>query len=121
MLPVVGALKNVDEGVELVQGVTKRPGTRGHADHQADVQGLGLEQAKAQVRPGETVLTERPVQGHPGINRRADNQVVGADGRTRVVVESDRRPTGSYHKKRVEELQNAGIEVQTRPIPPRSK
>ena len=96
---------------------SKRPGTRGHPDHQADVNGPGRKQAEAQAGPGETVLTERPVQGHPGVNRRADNQVVGADGKTRVVVESERRPNGPYHKKRIEELEGRGIDVQTRPLP----
>jgi RHS repeat-associated protein len=98
-----------------------RPGTRGHPDHQADVNGPGRDQARDQARPGETVETEQPVQGHAGINRRADNQVIGADGRTRVVVESERRPNGPYHKKRVKELEEAGIEVQTRPLPNRAE
>ncbi len=35
---------------------SKRPGTRGHPDHQADVQGPGRAQAEAQAQPGETVL-----------------------------------------------------------------
>ena len=59
--------------------------------------------------------SEKPVEGRPGVNRRADNQVIGTDGRTRVVVESERRPGGIYHKKRVKELEAAGIEVHTRP------
>lgn len=99
-------------------GCGKRPGSLGRPDHKADVHGPGKAQAEGLAKPGETVLTERPVQGHPGINRRPDNQVVGPDGKTRVVVESERRPDGSYHKKRVDELEGAGIEVQTRPIPP---
>jgi RHS repeat-associated protein len=96
-----------------------RPGNRGHPDHQADVQGPGRAQTEAQAKHGETVLTEQPVQGYPGVNRRADNQIVGLDGKTRVVVESERRPNGTYHKKRIEQLEAAGIEVQTRPIPPK--
>ena len=62
--------------------------------------------------------TEKPIEGHPDINRRADNQIVGADGRTRLTVESERRWNGSYHKDRVKELEEAGIEVQTRFVPP---
>ena len=58
---------------------------------------------------------EKAIKGHTGINRRADNQVIGTDGKTRVVVESERRPGGSYHKKRVQELEAAGIEVHARP------
>jgi RHS repeat-associated protein len=93
----------------------KRPGNRGHADHQADVKGGGRDQAERLMRPGEELRSEKEVRGHPGINRRADNQIIGTDGRTRVVVESERRPGGAYHKRRVRELEAAGIEVHTRP------
>jgi len=93
----------------------KRPGNRGHGDHRADIEGAGNRQAERLKRPGETVDMEKPVKGHPGIRRNADNQIVGTDGKTRVVVESERRPGGSYHKKRVQELEAAGIEVITRP------
>ncbi|HRI64034.1 MAG TPA: hypothetical protein PK156_07340 [Polyangium sp.] len=94
---------------------TKRPGNQGHDDHKADVKGGGREQAERLAKPGEEVKTEEPVRGHPGVTRRPDNQVVGTDGKTRVVVESERRPNGPYHQKRVKELEAAGIEVQTRP------
>ena len=93
----------------------KRPGTRGHDDHRADVAGGGRDLAERLKRPGERVETEKPVLGHPGIRRNADNQLVGANDKTRLVVESERRPGGSYHKKRVQELEAAGIEVITRP------
>jgi hypothetical protein len=98
-----------------------RPGTRGHPDHQADVRGPGRAQAEAQARPGERVETESPVVGHPGVRRNADNQIIGVDGRTRLVVESERRPNGSYHKARVRELEACGIECQTRSLPQRQK
>jgi RHS repeat-associated protein len=95
--------------------VTKRPGTRGHPDHQRDVAGGGRQQAERQAGPGETVVSEGRVQGHPGVNRRADNQVIGEDGKTRLVVESERRPNGPYHQNRTKQLEGVGIEVQTRP------
>ena len=110
--------KQIDDFLETA---TKRPGTRGAPDHQADVNGPGRAQAEAAAQPGEKVLTERPIQGHPGVNRRADNQVIGKDDKTRLTVESERRPNGPYHKKRVEQLENNGIEVQTRPLPKRPK
>jgi RHS repeat-associated protein len=103
-------------GIKFYQGPS-RPGTLGRADHIADVRGPGLAQATALARPGELVLTEQAVRGFPGINRRPDNQIVGLDGRTRVVIESERRPTGSYHQRRVAQLEAAGIEVQTRRLP----
>jgi hypothetical protein len=111
------AKKAGEQGAEAVtEKLAKRPGTRGHPDHQADVQGPGRAQAQAQARPGETVLTEQPIQGHPGINRRLDNQIVGTDGKTRLDVETERR-FGPYHRKRVAEIEGAGIEVQIRPLP----
>jgi uncharacterized protein RhaS with RHS repeats len=91
-----------------------RPGSRGRPDHQRDVLGAGRQQAQAQARPGERVLTEQRVQGHPGVNRRPDNQIVDENGRTRLAVESERRPNGSYHQERVREYQDCGIECQTR-------
>lgn len=105
----------VAKGAKPGTNGTKRPGNRGHGDHQADVKGGGQKQAESLKRPGETVETEKLIEGHPGVTRRPDNQVVGTDGKTRVVVESERRPNGPYHKKRVKELEAAGIEVITRP------
>lgn len=99
----------------------RRPGTRGHPDHQADVEGPGRKQAEDQALPGETVLTEEWIRGYPGVRRRADNQVVGVNGRTRLTVESERRPNGSYHQRRVESLEDLDIMVQTRVLPPRPK
>jgi hypothetical protein len=96
-------------------GRRPRPGARGAADHQEDVRGAGRRQAEDQARPGEEARTERPVEGHPSLNRRPDNQVVGADGRTRVVVESERRPNGRYHRDREADYRRCGIECQTRP------
>jgi len=116
---ISGPLKSLRDKLDEALTPKKRPGTRGSPDHRADVEGPGADQARELARPGEEVRTERPVQGHPGINRRADNQVVDPEGKTRVVVESERRPDGSYHKKRVEELEGAGIEVHTRPLPPK--
>ena len=96
--------KVVDDVAGLQRGAAKarkgsprgppaqRPGNRGHPDHEADVKGAGLDQAKDLARPGEKVVSEQPVRSHPGINRRPDNQVIGTDGRTRAVVESERRP-----------------------------
>ncbi|WP_218135073.1 RHS repeat domain-containing protein [Parasphingopyxis algicola] len=101
---------------------TRRPpnphGSRGAPDHQADVSGPGFRQAQRQAGPGERVLTERRVQGHPSVNRRPDNQVIDRNGRTRLVVESERRPNSTYHRRRVEEYEACGIECQTRPLPP---
>ena len=96
-----------------------RPGTRGHQDHQDDVRGPGRLQAEAEARPGERVLTEERIQGHPGVNRRPDNQVVGTDGRTRVVVESERQPNGTYHRTREKQYSECGIDCQTRQLPRR--
>ncbi len=45
---------------------TKRPGTRGHFDHQADVKGGGNRQAEQLKRPGEKVEMEKPVRAFVG-------------------------------------------------------
>jgi RHS repeat-associated protein len=95
----------------------RRWGSRGRPDHQADVRGPGRAQAEAQAGPGEQVLTERAVQGHPDVARIPDNQVVGTDGRTRIVVESEQRPTGRRHRERQAEYECAGIDCQTRDLP----
>ena len=92
-----------------------RAGTLGKADHIADVRGAGRQHARSLRREGERVLTERPLEGFPGIRRRPDNQIVGTDGRTRVVIESERRPDGPYHRARIKQLECLGIEVITRP------
>ena len=104
--------------IRIGDPVSSRPGTRGRQDHQDDVRGPGRLQAETEARPGERVLTERRIQGHPGVNRRPDNQVVGTDGRTRLVVESERRPNGAYNQAREEQYRACGIECQTRPLPP---
>lgn len=124
VLSAVNFLMSLKQAKDLVRSIrgkyaAKRPGNRGYPDYQADVRGAGRAQAQRSARPGEFVITEQPIQGHPDINRRADNQVVDVTGKTRIVVESERRPTGSYHKERVKELQRRGIEVQTRELPRR--
>jgi RHS repeat-associated protein len=123
---IVGkGIQNAGTATRLAEGTAvpatqKAPpnpdGPRGAPDHVADVRGPGRDQALAQAKPGETVLTEQRVQGYPGLNRRPDNQIVGIDGKTRLTIESERRPNGAYHKKRVKEYKCAGIECQTRPL-----
>lgn len=96
-------------------------GARGAPDHRKDVECPGKKQAEALAQEGEFVLTEQSLQGYPGVNRRPDNQVVGKDGKTRIVIESERRPNGPYHKKRKKQMENLGIEVLERPLPPRKR
>lgn len=95
---------------------SSRPGSRGGPNHRRDVEGPGRRQAGAQARPGERVETERRVEGHPGLNRRPDNQIIGRDGKTRVAIESEGRPNGPYHRTREAEYRRHGIECQTRPL-----
>ena len=92
----IAAADTVSNAQKAVKGVqatprgppAKRPGTRGHDDHCADVEGGGNRQAIKLARPGEKVVSEGAIRGHTGINRRADNQIVGTNNRTRLVVES---------------------------------
>lgn len=108
-------------GVPVARRGNNPWGGRGAPDHSADVRGGGRAQAESEARAGETVLTEQRLQGHEGVNRRPDNQVVDANGRTRLVVETERNPSGTYHRRRVDEYSCHGIECQTRPLPPRQQ
>ena len=115
-----GADNVVDAG-RSARNAPNPHGSRGAPDHRADVEGPGRQQAEAQARPGETVLTEERIRGHPGVNRRPDNQIVGKDGRTRLVVESERRSRGTYHQRRQEQMKQCGIVCQTRELPHRQR
>ena len=115
--PIPGRIERAGRSERAPASGRPRPGSRGAADHQADVRGPGLQQAERQARPGERVADREPVVGHPGLNRRPDNQIVGTDGRTRLAVESERRPNGTYHRTREADYHRCGITCQTRNLP----
>ncbi len=76
-------------------------GQKGAPDHQKKVK-EEADKARAEAGPGETVLEGQKVQGIDS-NRRPDVQVVGADGKTKSIVEVERRPGSKRHKQRQEE------------------
>jgi hypothetical protein len=94
-------------------------GSKGDLDHQAGVD-RAVKDLDAQKGPGETVRRERKVQGHD-LNRKPDAQLIGANGKTRKVIEVERSPNSKYHKKRLEDYKRCGIECETRPIPRKAK
>lgn len=95
-------------------GGVGRPGSKGKPDHQAKVEEL-FEQAKREAAPGETVLRERRIQGHDS-RRNPDVQIVGTDGKTRKILEAERRPTHKRNKLRQAEYDKLGVAHETHPL-----
>jgi hypothetical protein len=94
-----------------------RPGSNGHPDHQQAVQDAA-EEASALAREGETVLTQARIR-HDGSTRIPDVQIVDANGKTRRVIEIERRPGHRYNQVREAEYEALGLEYETRVLSPR--
>ena len=92
----------------------RRPGSKGHPDHQAKVEQLG-EKARSEAAAGERVLQERRIQGHDS-GRIPDQQIVGADNKTRKVFEAERQPKSKRYKRKLEEFDELVIEHETSPL-----
>jgi len=67
---------------------------------------------RPQYRPGEQVLRERRAQGHES-RRIPDQQIVDVNGRTRKVLEAERRPSSQYHRDRLDEYFELGVDYET--------
>jgi RHS repeat-associated protein len=93
-------------------------GQKGAPDHQRAVE-EEADKARAAAGPGETVTQGTKIQVK-GSTRRPDVQTVGADGKTKSVVEVERRPNSARNKAREAEYDRLGIEHTTRPLPPKS-
>ena len=92
----------------------KRPGSKGHKDHQDKVNELE-DKAKGEATVGEKVLKEKKIN-HPDSNRNPDVQFVGKDGKTRMVFEAERKPKSKRNKKREKEYKDLGIEQETHKV-----
>ena len=90
------------------------PGSPGHPDHQRKVEELG-KKAQSEAKKGEQVLRESAIRGHNS-KRIPDQQIVGADGRTRKAYEAERLPNSQRHKDRIKEYDDLGIENETAPL-----
>ena len=92
---------------------------RGAPDHQEGVK-TEADKARAKAGPGETVVEGKKIQT-AGSNRQPDVQTVGADGKTKSVVEVERRPNSDRNKTRENEYDTLGVPHTTVPLPPRVK
>ena len=66
-----------------------------------------------EIQPKERVVREGQVKGLKS-SRRPDAQIVDKEGKTRKVGEVERKPNGTYNKKRTEEYNNLGVEYEER-------
>jgi len=98
----------------LTESEKKRPGSKGHPDHQEKVSELEAK-ARAEAGPGETVFRERQLQGHDS-TRIPDVQIVNEEGKARKVFEAERRPNSDRNLKREAEYNKLKIEHETHPV-----
>ena len=92
-------------------------GSKGAPDHQAGVK-EEADKARAAAGPGETVTEGKKIQV-AGSTRQPDVQTVGADGKTKSVVEVERRPGSARNKAREAEYNSLGVNHTTVPLPPK--
>jgi RHS repeat-associated protein len=107
-------------GVQTARGLTKpsqsktskkRPGSRGHPDHQTKVDKLE-QKALDEVESGEQVLREKKIRGHDS-KRIPDVQIVDDEGKARKVFEAERHPNRKRNLKREAEYEELGVEYET--------
>jgi RHS repeat-associated protein len=89
-------------------------GAGGKPDHVHMVEQL-VKKAEGELGPGETVLRERQLQGHPS-TRKPDVQIVDEAGKTRKVFEAERHPGRKRNIDREAEYDGLGIENETHPL-----
>jgi RHS repeat-associated protein len=96
---------------DVPNSVTNPFGSKGKPDHQAKVDELAA-RARGEAGPGETVLTERRIQGHAS-RRNPDVQIVDSEGKARKIFEAERHPTYKRNRMREQEYDNLGIQHET--------
>lgn len=89
-------------------------GSKGKPDHQQKVNDL-TKKAQQEVKPGETVVRERKIQGHDS-RRKPDVQIVDKNGKARKVFEAERKPTSKRNIKREQEYKNLKIDQETHKV-----
>jgi hypothetical protein len=107
----VKALNRADDAADATKATRNPFGSKGKPDHQAKVEELA-NKAKGEARPGEQVVRERKIQGHDS-TRKPDVQIVGPDGKTRKVLEAERRPNSPRNRTREEEYRKLKVEQET--------
>ncbi|WP_448721985.1 RHS repeat-associated core domain-containing protein [Acanthopleuribacter pedis] len=115
VIDVRQAASAADTASDTSKTVKKPPrnpyGSKGKPDHQKKVREL-QGKARSETKPGEQVLSERRIQGHPS-NRRPDVQILNKDGTTRKVFEAERKPNSKRNKNREKEYDDLSIEHET--------
>jgi len=117
---VSGAAPDAPPAAPAATGAKAPPnpnGSKGAPDHQAGVQ-EEADKARAAAGPGETVTEGKKIQV-AGSTRQPDVQTVGADGKTKSVVEVERRPGSARNKAREAEYNSLGVNHTTVPLPPK--
>ena len=110
---IAGASK-IEPASPQPDDVNKRPGSRGHPDHQRRVEDTA-EQARRE-NPNKRVVTERKIN-HEESNRRPDVQVVNPEtNRTERVYEVERNPNSRRNQEREAEYRRLGIPFETIPL-----
>lgn len=89
-------------------------GSKGKPDHQEKVREL-TKKAQSEAKEGETVLSEKKIQGHDS-NRKPDAQIVGEEGKTRKVSEAERRPESQRNQTREAEYRKLEVEQETHKV-----
>ena len=115
-------VKNARKGTDASPSGSATPGkqvsnpygSKGKPDHQSKIDELEG-RARSEAGEGETVLRERKIQGHDS-NRRPDVQIVDQEGKTRKVLEAERRPESSRNQKREQEYNQLGVEQETHKV-----
>lgn len=89
-------------------------GSKGKSDHQEKVKEL-TGKAQSEANSGERVLTEKKIQNQPS-TRIPDVQILDEHGKTRKVLEGERRPNSQRNIKREAEYKRLGIEQETHKV-----
>jgi RHS repeat-associated protein len=101
------------------QSTPNPDGQKGAPDHQAEVQ-RQADKERAKLKPGETVLKGKKIQGVKS-TRRPDVQVVGRKGKVKRVVEVERNPNGRRHRIRQQEYDRLKVPHRTVTLPKRKR
>ena len=62
------------------------------------------------------MVREEKLHGYESSRRIPDQQIIDESGKTRKVFEAERNPNSKYHKTRLKEYDNLGIEHHTEPL-----
>ncbi len=111
---LMGTKNLVDQSGKVNVSSNNPYGSKGKPDHQQKVSELA-KKAQKEIKPGETVLQERKIQGQDS-RRRPDVQIVDKNGRTRKVFEAERKPASQRNIKREQEYKKLKVDQETHKV-----